>query len=383
MPSKETERMLPNGCDETRLNLETFDGIRGICAIMILVGHLFTFWVVDFRYVAFGLEYLSPVSLFFIISGFTLVQVYDPSGSDIVPLKTWSDQKVFLVKRMARLAPVYYFSLFISIVPMIVYKSANEIVISVVLCMFMIQSVTMEGNHWCGPLWTVSAFMFCYLSFPYMIRYCRTAQVSELMRMIVISYILNLMICISLILSITYALHPHFIFIFRITPFWMGVCGGYLARRGSFHHSTVWAEVYSFLLALNLIACAVITEMFNGNIVAYIGYSSFSEYILPIIQLFWMIHLSQPGCQGITRRVLVHPIFKFFGQISYSLYCTHWPVLIWCSWIAAGKISNEMVYSYAWLYFRLWTTPILSLICILFAILTYWAVERPVRQSIK
>jgi peptidoglycan/LPS O-acetylase OafA/YrhL len=363
---------------DRNVDLEAFDGIRGISSLFILVGHLFTFWVVDHRYVAFGLEYLSPVSLFFIISGFTLVQVYDSPGREKDPLQSWSDRKLFLKKRMARLAPVYYFSLAISTLPMVAYSTVTEILISVLLSLFMLQSVTMEANHWCGTLWTVSAFLFCYLAFPYMIKYARKSTPTNLVKMMKIPYMINLIICAALIVSVSYAGYAHFIFIFRLAPFWMGICGGYLARRGSFHDSSYWTDFYSSILLINLIVCAIVTEICDGDTVGYLGYSALAEYVLPMIQVYWLIHLSQPSCQSTTRRVLTHPILKFFGQISYSLYCIHWPVLIWCSWISAGSITpHHPEYKHAWLYFGVWTTPILTLICILFAIFTYWALEKP------
>jgi hypothetical protein len=80
--------------------LDALDGIRGLCSLWVVVGHLIEFWISndgqgDFPVLA--LEYMSGVTLFFLISGFTLVVVYDRPGSDTATasslLTTWEQKK--------------------------------------------------------------------------------------------------------------------------------------------------------------------------------------------------------------------------------------------------------------------------------------------------
>lgn len=48
--------------------------------------------------------------------------------------------------------------------------------------------------------------------------------------------------------------------------------------------------------------------------------------VLPTLATAAIIYACQP--QDISYRVLVNPVAKFFGNISYSLYLWHWPVII-------------------------------------------------------
>lgn len=71
---------------------------------------------------------------------------------------------------------------------------------------------------------------------------------------------------------------------------------------------------------------------------------------------------------GINGKLLSHPIFVFVGLISYPLYLWHWPLL------AFLRISSEAEPS---LVAR---TGVVALSFVL-AALTYWIVERPLRES--
>jgi hypothetical protein len=50
--------------------------------------------------------------------------------------------RTFFGKRVARLAPVYYFSLLIALAPFVLYHSATEIGVSTVATLLCMQSLT-------------------------------------------------------------------------------------------------------------------------------------------------------------------------------------------------------------------------------------------------
>jgi peptidoglycan/LPS O-acetylase OafA/YrhL len=62
------------------------------------------------------LQFLSAVTLFFVISGFTLTVVYGDAGA----LSSRDARRSFLWKRFARLGPIYYLSLLVALPQLLV-----------------------------------------------------------------------------------------------------------------------------------------------------------------------------------------------------------------------------------------------------------------------
>lgn len=94
----------------------------GFASILVVLGHFLLYWIKDSPWPVFGLEFLSPVSLFFIISGFTFTVIYGGDKASQA-LLTRAGFVAFIWKRVARLAPVYYTGLAIGIAPLILYQS--------------------------------------------------------------------------------------------------------------------------------------------------------------------------------------------------------------------------------------------------------------------
>lgn len=121
-------------------------------------------------YPLYAPEFTSVVTLFFVISGFTLTCVYNqplhekeggaapespshPSPYRPIPLRP------FLVKRLARLAPVYYFSLLFSLPIFIEYNRhtpEHQMVWCIIPTLLGIQSLVVPYVGWNLPVWQVS-----------------------------------------------------------------------------------------------------------------------------------------------------------------------------------------------------------------------------------
>jgi peptidoglycan/LPS O-acetylase OafA/YrhL len=85
--------------------------------IIIVLGHIASYYAsYDINSINaapmaayFGIEYLSPVTFFIIMSGFTLTVVYyKPTSPDYNKPLTVSSVWTFFQKRFLRLAPIYY-----------------------------------------------------------------------------------------------------------------------------------------------------------------------------------------------------------------------------------------------------------------------------------
>lgn len=84
--------------------------------------------------------------------------------------------------------------------------------------------------------------------------------------------------------------------------------------------------------------------------------------LLPVVGSVLVI---SGGQHGVVSRLLGHPLARFFGAISYSLYLFHWPVIVFwrhCRWDAvswldyAGMVALSVLL--AWLCWRYIETPI-------------------------
>lgn len=442
--------------------MNAFDGIRGICSILVVIGHLSLYWSPNqegYTWPVIGIEFLSAVSLFFVISGFTLTLVYDtPSSSSVPPVPTteppltkWSDRRIFFIRRIGRLAPVYYVSLMIALAPLLVYHNdIFTLATSIPLTLLWLQSIPcLIGNEWNGPLWTASAFALIYLMFPSLLRFFRTKSVPQLRSYLFGLVSVSITIATNWIFRLPSALQffLHAFFIFRIPQFAMGICGALIARTYRFRSPLFVIEACTIILLINQGLSIFI------NIAAGIGwlfaYQYIAEYVLPIVHIVWLIALSDPRVNSATingtdprgiysptpsvgtdprvnsstvdprginsstvtgtdpsvpwgirvNRTIEERTFfsptkwfltlkpcKYLGEISYSLYCLHWPLLNWLAWIVKHEgISNDAVPSTSGFYFFFpsWSIPLIAVYCIVIASIFHYALESPARKAIR
>jgi peptidoglycan/LPS O-acetylase OafA/YrhL len=94
---------------------------------------------------------------------------------------------------------------------------------------------------------------------------------------------------------------------------------------------------------------------------------------LTIIFIFPLIVLL--GAGGTVKGAFATRLCKFFGDISYPIYITHYPLIyIYTAWVANGKIPLQKAYPYGILV-------IVSAIVIAYACLLWY--DEPVRKWLK
>lgn len=119
----------------------------------------------------------------------------------------------------------------------------------------------------------------------------------------------------SLILSHT---DINFAFFSPFTRFWQFIAGGFAAiylTRVTLTYVT--REAINAISLFTLIAC-----------ILFMGHDDFpgTKVIIPTLAITLFLGLSKPG--SVTYKLTSINIAKFFGNISYSLYLWHWPVII-------------------------------------------------------
>jgi peptidoglycan/LPS O-acetylase OafA/YrhL len=395
-------------------NLAPLDGIRGICSVFVVVGHFLSYWtpvggVTPEGKAAplFGLEYLTPVSLFFVISGFTLVRVYDKQpltahegtsyGEAVssAPLQTFLEKRVFCRRRVGRLLPVYYAGLLIGIPMLLLYNDTAGLLVSALAEVFLVQSFILVGNEWNGPLWTVSAFVLCYGLFPYLLRAARRSSTRRILFSIALYTALPLaaMIANVLLNGVGAGIDVHVFGPARLPHFYVGVLYGVLSQRWAPQNPTRVAELCSAALFVVLAGCAVATELArplatDAAMGVFAGYAYLAEFAFVPLHGLWVLALTSEGCTGVTRSVLVTKPMRLLGDISYALYATHWPVIGWCAFSVAGGISNKAVPQITangipgWFYFAPWAIPPVLAVCMVVATLLHRFLEAPARAAI-
>eukprot|EP00002_Diphylleia_rotans_P003323 TRINITY_DN12271_c0_g1_i1.p1 TRINITY_DN12271_c0_g1~~TRINITY_DN12271_c0_g1_i1.p1 ORF type:complete len:414 (+),score=91.64 TRINITY_DN12271_c0_g1_i1:67-1308(+) len=400
--------MLPPSSDrpaeqsvQRKLDLSPLDGLRGIASLVIVVGHFFTFWSPkvdsDDPFPTFAPEYLSAVTLFFVISGFTLVQVYDKASEDRfseAPLQTSEEKRLFFRKRVARLLPLYGLGLIVGIAPLIAYYDVGIVIANIFIDLLGIQSlIVVVGNQWNGPLWTVSAFVFCYLFFPWAVRRYRNMGYDALRKQVIHITIFSTLLCAAFTAIIPGALILiHILAPVRFMHFVVGVCAGYMAKRWNpATKPTIVAEVHTAIYAI-LMAISIVIGATTESIGAWMGYSYNIEFALPYFQATWLIALTSADCGGWTKAFLSSKPLRFLGDISYAVYCLHFPIFNWCAWAVANDgISEDAVplrerdddeEMEANFYFDPWAiVPILAIILVI-STAAHKILEAPARAAI-
>ena len=413
------------------LDLAALDGARGVAALVVVIGHLLTFFVPHARpgqdlppgqappppaagfppappiftdgtsrWPVFGLEYLSAVSLFFVVSGFSLVAVYEvplKHSSEAPPLSTPEQRRVFFRRRVARLAPVYYLGLLVAVVPFVVYNDALALGIGFPISLLGLQSIFLfDCQNWDGPLWTVSAFCVCYACFPRLL--CRMRHLTPGRLTMAIWTCAGLSALPAAVLltggTLSYAWVLHFFAIFRLPQFAMGVAAGLLAQRRPLRRPRLTAEALSLVLAANIAFCAGLTAAVVPRISGYIWllYSHHVEFYIVVVHCYWIMALTTPraaGGGGPTARVLSSFPLRALGDVSYALYCLHFPVIQWLAWAVAhaGISASAVPFSFPTLTggfysFPTWGIGPLVAACLLVATAAHVALERPARRAI-
>jgi len=118
----------------------------------------------------------NSVTLFFVLSGFVLTLIY--AGG----FRNKGDISTYYVKRLARIGPIYWFSLLVFL-PFVftsywwgdflaIFGGENHKVAALILTPIGVQSwspVNVVWQQWNPPAWSVSCEMFFYLVFPFLV----------------------------------------------------------------------------------------------------------------------------------------------------------------------------------------------------------------------
>ena len=163
------------------MRLEGIDTLRGTAVVGVILYHWYVLWDLtdrpDFLYVHhLG---LFGVSLFFIISGFL---IYRSARSRIERLGLKEGLKAYAIHRFFRIVPAYYFNLFVVVILASIFLFGDGYLLSGGFFKQLLHHLTFTayfvykdaGFGINGAYWTLNIEMLWYLLAPLIVRYAST-----------------------------------------------------------------------------------------------------------------------------------------------------------------------------------------------------------------
>jgi peptidoglycan/LPS O-acetylase OafA/YrhL len=306
--------------DGKRVRLPALDGLRGAAILLVLIWHYFVSLVLTepastaARMMAMLRLTWSGVDLFFVLSGFLIAGILlDNRHSD-------NFFKVFYLRRICRIFPLYFVWLLASVViiasmgvnglswtfgdqfPVGYYATFSQ--------NFPMAWYQTYGSKWLGITWSLAIEEQFYLLFPFIVVYSRPKHLPWiLVACIVLAPILRFL---SPNFMTTYVLAPC-----RADALLMGALCAWLIRNpiGKWipqHLSYLYVALFCLLGG----AAALTIKYGFVNMPAF-GFSLLAALYSCVL----LIVICKP--QGPLGRIFTFPLLGKFGLISYGVYVMH------------------------------------------------------------
>lgn len=285
------------------------DALRGYAIFFVILGHtgqMFSQNYPDYlqKIINFGPR---GVELFFVVSALTLfLTTKKRFVTDKKPLIS------FFIRRFFRIAPLFYFGfVFYSII--LNTERANLKIGEIIGYLSFISSLN-PSLHAAGLVpggWSISAEMIFYLFIPVLIKKLKdlNATFNFALISIIVVAILN-----YVFMRYSFGFNENlwqsffsYSFLFTVPAFAIGICIYFLI----FENNKFSNPTHQLIL---------ITILLFGNI---LNSGFLFKYITVFIFGLFALYLSKN-----SKSLLINKLFCFFGKISYSMYISHFFVLI-------------------------------------------------------
>jgi peptidoglycan/LPS O-acetylase OafA/YrhL len=306
--------------DGKRVRLRALDGLRGAAILLVLIWHYFVGLVptepgsiAAYMIATLRLTW-SGVDLFFVLSGFLIAGILlDNRDAE-------NFFKVFYLRRICRIFPLYFIWLFASVIVITIvglrglpWTFGNQF--PVVFYATFTQNFPAAwnqsfGSNWLGVTWSLAIEEQFYLLFPFIVRYSRPNH---------LPWILSGCIVLAPILR---SLSPNFMTSYVLAPcradaLLMGALCAWLVRKpvGKWipQHLNYFYVAFFCLLG----GTAALTIKYNiANMPAF-GFSLLAALYSCVL----LIAINKP--QGPLDRILTFPLLGKLGLISYGVYMMH------------------------------------------------------------
>jgi peptidoglycan/LPS O-acetylase OafA/YrhL len=290
-----------------RERLPYIDGLRGLAALMVFMIHCgspairalgpYGNMVVDHgRY---------GVSVFFVVSAYTLCLTVAPAF-DGEPV-SWS---AYFIRRFFRIAPLYWFMLAVALMFGFIDEPHDSVVLSALVHFSFANMVLPQyGSDILSVEWTIAVEYAFYLLLPLLVLMCRwQVGVLAMVALIVVSLLYKW----PLLEWVGEPIWSHrkATLVSHIEPFIIGILTFLAVKRGLISAGT---KLPLFLVC----ACLLF-------VTAKVGEGDWSETMISCITALAIANCTS---NGITRAALSFWPLVIVGQISYSVYLTHFMIM--------------------------------------------------------
>ena len=303
-------------------HIKELDGIRGLACLFVLTHHCFTGvlavevtgWsksIIDF----FSIFFLSGVDLFFVLSGFLV------GGIIIDNYNSQNFLKVFYLRRIFRIFPVYYLLIISFIIGYFLvgdYKFFDDSLFkhryNIWSYVVFIQSYVFglfnnSGPLWLAPSWSVSVEEQFYLLTPFLILLIGKKRALYFILLgIVIAPFIRFFLLNNVGFYAMYMFFPA-----RMDTLFWGVLLAYFLRNES-----IRAKLRNFSLLIYMIILIILLSLYFKISISLVD--KFTSLSLLYTCIMWVI------LEGESKKVKTFVslrIFTYVGSISYAVYMFH------------------------------------------------------------
>lgn len=359
--------------------LDALTSLRFFAAAMIVIGHAHPLF--GSLGIATAVPLNQGVSFFFVLSGFILAYNY-PS------LEGAKAVRQFWLARFARVWPLHIVMLMLWIflisinekkIDFFNIKELIHLGVNVVLFQAWIplHAWVLSFN---GVAWSLSAELFFYAAFPFLIYYWSKAwHWIILVQMIVVILVVGLCSVLAIPGEEAYAgvglsgliyFNP----IVRILEFSIGICAAFVVKKVA-NQNLLLSRSQWFLIELVALGCCIFAlsvaanlagiDRVFGRVTAY--YFAHQGLWLVFAALIAVFSLSQgPFSKFLAIRPLV-----FLGEISFALYLCHALVIHYIQpYEVTLREAGGVAYAFFWV------------VLLLFSTILFYGVEKPARVTI-
>jgi peptidoglycan/LPS O-acetylase OafA/YrhL len=290
--------------------IHELDGLRGMLALFVVCYHMYgplailrTTFAEKFPLLLQG---WYPVDVFFLMSGFVMMHVYQRAFSGTLH---WAAFWQFMRARVARLYPVHVAAMFLMLLCMLpaIYKSPDLYqwggrysLGAFVGSLAMLHGPWIDYRSWNYPAWSISAEWHAYLLFPLLVPLALRCRGVVAGLMLVASAVVPFTLYLQQLSPDPFPTNGWPV-LMRVFPLFFG---GMLLYR---------------VAPVRWFSSGTAALLFVGGTLVVLFFDKFSALAVLLAPPMIMAALSENWFQSLLRR----PTLLFLGKISYSLYMTH------------------------------------------------------------
>lgn len=304
--------------------IESLQGLRGIAFIFVFLSH--AIWQCG------ELGYLG-VSIFFVLSGFLMTVSYYAREINASLVKNI----IFAAKKISKLYPLHIFTMLPFILLAVIGGTClSTIIVETIVNIFLLQAwIPIRELYTClnGVAWYLSATVFLYFCFPYIIKHIRSIKN---IRAAVVEAVLVFLFQVGLLLFVAgiggeqtriYDWISYVCPVFRLGDFLIGCLFGFifLKRKNEISkHSKLKYVSVEVILAVLLLISFFLSASDYSNIIIEVLTTSSIIYLPISVWLVYMLATDRSICFG---KVCKSAIFVKLGNISPYGFLIHMVIL--------------------------------------------------------